>query len=91
MDILKLCIGVFVVQLIFIYTRTWNVKAISSKNIFHVLVSGAIIHIAWLFSIGLGAYSVKEIVINFELKYIPVLLSSLIGGLLGSYIAMKNK
>ena len=91
MEIFKLCVSVFIVQFIFIYTRTWNVKAISSKNTFHVLISGAVIHIAWLFSIGISAYSVKEIVLDFEIKYIPVLVSSLIGGLIGSYIAMKNR
>jgi hypothetical protein len=56
-----------------------------------VLISGAIVHIAWLLGISIGVVSVKEILINFELSYIPVVACSLAGGLLGSYIAMKKK
>jgi len=83
-------ITVFLTQLIFIGCRTWNVQAISKGNIAHVLISGAVVHLSWLVSIAIGAVSMFEIVSNFEWQYIPVVLSSLAGGLIGSYIAMKR-
>ena len=91
MTIFEYSITVFFTQLVFIWSRTWNVRAISDKNIPKVLISGAIVHIAWLLGISIGVVSVKEILINFELSYIPVVACSLAGGLLGSYIAMKKK
>lgn len=89
--IIKYSIIVFVTQLIFIGCRTWNVKAIASKNISQVLISGAIVHLSWLASIAIGAISMNEIISNFNLAYLPIVLCSLFGGLIGSYISMKNK
>jgi hypothetical protein len=90
MSILEYSITVFFTQLVFIWSRTWNVRAIADKSIPQVLASGAIVHVTWLLGISIGVVSVKEILINFELSYIPVVLCSLAGGLLGSYIAMKK-
>lgn len=89
--ILKYSIIVFVTQLIFIGCRTWNVKAIANQNIKHVLLSGAFVHLSWLVSIAIGAVSMNEIISNFEWSYLPIVLCSLSGGLIGSYISMKNK
>lgn len=91
MTILSYSIVVFFTQLVFIWSRTWNVKAIASKNIPSVLLSGAVVHIAWLIGISIGVVSMKEIMLNFEWKYLPVIACSLCGGLLGSYISMKSK
>ena len=82
---------VFITQLIFIGCRTWNVKAIAQNSIPQVLISGAIVHIAWLISIAIGAVSMHELLTSFEWKYVPIILCSLTGGLLGSYISMKSK
>ena len=83
-------ITVFITQLIFIGCRTWNVQAIAKGSIPQVLISGAIVHLSWLVSIAIGAVSMFEIVSNFEWAYLPVVAASLLGGLIGSYIAMKR-
>lgn len=89
--ILKYTVLVFVTQLVFIGCRTWNVKSIAAKNISHVLISGALVHISWLVSIAIGAVSMHEIIANFQWQYVPVIFASLTGGLLGSYLSMKSK
>lgn len=89
--ILHYSIIVFVTQLIFIGFRTWNVKAIAKQNITHVLISGAVVHLAWLVSIAIGAVSMNEIISNFEWSYLPIVFGSLSGGLIGSYLSMKSK
>jgi len=89
--IVKYSIIVFLTQLVFIGCRTWNVKAISKDKIGQVLLSGSLIHIAWLISISIGAISVNEIISDFDWRYLPVVICSLIGGLVGSYISMKSK
>jgi len=89
--ILKLSIIVFFTQLIFIGCRTWNVKAIADKNIKQVIISGAFVHLSWLVSIAIGAVSMHEIITNFRLEFIPIVLCSLSGGLIGSYLSMKSK
>lgn len=89
--IMTMTISVFFVQLIFIGTRTWNVNAIAERNLKSVLLSGAIIHIAWLISISIGATSVARLMEDWDMRYIPVIIASLSGGLLGSYLALMNK
>lgn len=89
--ILYYSIVVFITQLIFIGSRTWNVKAIAKNDIPMVLLSGAIVHIAWLVSISVGVVSMSQLMMNYNHQYIPVILCSLSGGLLGSYISMKSK
>lgn len=89
--VLQYSIIVFVTQLIFIGCRTWNVKAIATKNIPQVLISGAFVHLSWLVSIAIGAISMHEIISNFEWSYLPIVACSLLGGLIGSYISMKSK
>ena len=89
--VLQYSIAVFITQLIFIGCRTWNVKAISRNNIPQVLLSGAIVHIMWLLSISIGVVSMKEILVNFKWSYLPIVACSMTGGLLGSYISMKQK
>lgn len=89
--VVKYSIIIFIVQLVFIGCRTWNVKAIAKNNIKEVLISGAIIHISWLISIAIGSVSMYKVMDNFSLEYLPIVLCSLVGGLLGSYIALINK
>lgn len=78
-------------QLVFIWARTWNVKMIAANNLKGVLISGAIVHAAWLLGITIGVVSMKEILINFQWEYTPVLLGSMFGGLLGSYFGLLEK
>ena len=89
--ILNYSIIVFITQLVFIGFRTYNVKAISRNDMIGALCSGAIVHLAWLVSIAIGAVSMNEIITNFRLEYLPIVLCSLSGGLIGTYLALKNK
>ena len=90
-EILNYCISVFITQLIFIGTRTWNVRSVSKGNISHALISGTFVHISWLVSISIGVISMNEIIINFQYDYIYVILCSVSGGLLGTYVGMREK
>tara|TARA_R110000851_G_scaffold212649_3_gene365355 strand:- start:635 stop:916 length:282 start_codon:yes stop_codon:yes gene_type:complete len=89
--VIKYSIIIFITQLIFIGARTWNVRAIAEKNITQLMISGSIVHLAWLVSITLGVVSMKEIMLNFKLEYLPIIICSLTGGLIGSYIGLKAK
>ncbi len=82
---------VFLTQLIFIGSRTVNVKAIADKNMKKAMFSGAVIHIAWLVSISIGVVSINSVIKDFNLVYIPVIFCSLAGGLLGTYWGLKDK
>ena len=86
-----MAITVFVTQLVFIGFRTLNVKAVSKGNTKGALITGAIVHLSWLVGIAIGAVSTNEIISNWDWKYLPVVLCSLSGGLLGTYLAMKEK
>ncbi len=89
MNILELSITVFFTQIVFIGSRVINIRAIAKNNIAGALVSGAVIHIAWLISIAIGATSMNAIIADFEWKYVPIVICSLSGGLLGTYWSMK--
>ena len=89
--ITQLAITVFATQLVFIGCRTWNVRAVSAGNLKQVLISGAIVHIAWLASVAIGAVSMNEIITNFRWEYWPVVLGSLSGGLIGSWMGLKER
>jgi len=91
LEIYLQAVVVFTTQLVFIGMRTWNVKAIAKNNMRGVLISGAIIHLAWLVSVTLGVNSMVEIMREFQWKYLIVIAGSLSGGLLGSYLALQEK
>lgn len=82
---------VFATNLIFLWARTWNVRAIADKHIWGVMWSGTVVHLSWLVSISIGAVSITEIMRDWSMEYIPVVIASLSGGLLGSYIGMLEK
>lgn len=89
--ILELAITVFITQLIFIGARTWNVRAVALDRLGEVLLSGAIVHLAWLVSIAIGASSTYEIINNWNWSYLPIVLCSLIGGIIGSWIGLRAR
>jgi hypothetical protein len=89
--IVELSVTVFITQVVFLFARVWNIKAIAKNDIPQALLSGALIHLAWLISLSIGAMSLNEIIINLELSHLPVLAASLAGGTLGSYLSMRNK
>lgn len=78
-------------QLVFIGFRTVNVKAIADNNLTKALTSGTIVHWAWLVSIGIGGYSMSEIILNFDWSYVPVVICSTVGGLIGTWLGLKTK
>lgn len=90
-NVISYSVIIFITQLVFIFCRTWNVKAIASKNIIQVLVSGGFVHLSWLVSIAIGAVSMHEIISDFRWEYLPIVICSLSGGLVGSYFSMKSK
>ena len=90
-SIWALTIYMFLSQLFFIGARTINVKAVASGNIFAACTSGTLVHWGWLLSIGLGAFSMKAILIDFQFEYIPVIMASTLGGIIGTIWGMKNK
>lgn len=89
--IVEYSITIFLTQLIFIGCRTWNVKSIAKNDIKQVLISGTFVHLSWLVSIGLTSISMIQIIQNFKLEYLIIVFFSLAGGLLGSYIGLKER
>lgn len=89
--ILKYSIIVFITQIVFIGCRTWNVRAIANNNLVEVLISGALVHLAWLVSIAIGAISMNAIIQNFQWSYLPIIICSTIGGMIGSWVGLKQK
>lgn len=78
---------VFVSYFCFIYLRTSNVIHTTERNIIGSLVSGGLVHIAHLIATGLG---INAILSDLTVYY-PVLIGSLTGGLLGTYVGIKTK
>jgi len=91
MSVFQLTAIMFINNIIFIGFRTINIKAIAEKNINMALFSGAIIHWSWLISIAIGATSMYEIINDFKFEYIPIVMASTIGGLIGTYIGLYKK
>jgi len=89
MTILQMALLQLITQFVFIGARTWNVIAIAKGDICRAAISGAIVHIAWLVSITIGVVSMTEIMMNFRLDYLPIVLCSLAGGVVATIIVMK--
>ena len=87
---MEMTITVFITQFIFTWGRTWNIKAISDRNVKQVLISGTIVYFCWLISIAFGTISVIEVVQKLNMDYIPVIVAGLIGGNLGGIVKLKN-
>lgn len=90
-EIFYMSITVFVTQIVFIGCRTWNVKAIGKDKVGQALISGGLVHLSWLLSTAIGVTSTANILIEFRLDYLSVILCSLVGGLIGTYIPMHKK
>lgn len=81
----------FSTQLIFIGCRTWNVKAIAKNNMIQTMLSGTIVNISWLVSMGLGGVSMANLINHFQWQYVPIVAACVLGGAAGTYIGMKDK
>ena len=71
-------------QIIFLYLRTLNVKAISDNNTWKAIWTGWGIGIAWMIGIAIGVKAMME------LQIFPISMH-LLGGTIGTLIAMKKK
>lgn len=91
MDIIIQCIIVFFTQFAFVWLRTLNVRAVALHNIPAVVITGGFVHLTWLVGIAIGANSMYKIMNDFRLEYLPIILCSLVGGILGSILGMKQK
>ena len=91
MSIAALTVTMLIMQIIFIFSRTWNVIEVAEKNINKAIISGLLVHISWLFTIAIGATSMYEIMANFEWRYIPVVMASCTGGMIGTWLAVRGK
>jgi hypothetical protein len=89
MSITTLTLLVFLNQLIFIGLRTYNVRTIADNKITASMITGFFIHLAWLLGISIGANAGIKI-LDGQWEYLPVVLASSIGGLLGTFLAMKQ-
>lgn len=89
--ILIYSIIVFVNQFLFIWLRTWNIIVTAERNLSKVIISNVLIHTSWLVSIAFGVISIIEIVQELDLRYLPVIISSIVATAFGSYTAIKNK
>jgi len=81
---------VFVTQIIFLWARTYNVRANAMLHIRNTLLSGAIIHMVWLISISIGASGVYKVLVDHDWKFVPVIIFSLGGSLIGCYIGLRK-
>lgn len=88
--VIKYSIVVFITQVIFLWSRTWNVQSVARGDVKGALLSGTVVHITWLLSLSLGVTSMNEVISNFDISFVPVVVCSLFGGLLGTYWSMKN-
>ena len=71
-------------QILFLYFRTLNIEAVTDKNITKAILTGWGIGITWMISTAIGVSAV----LNFE--FMPI-ICHLLGGSIGTYLAMKNK
>ena len=71
-------------QVVFVYFRTVNVKAVANGNLAIAVLSGNAIGITGLLSMAIGINSI------IDGQLLPV-LTYLLGGAIGTYLAMKRK
>lgn len=83
LTVMQMTVLVFIVQLIFIYLRTLNLKHVAQGRIFAAIMSSNGIAIAWMVSVTIGVSSLLSG------EILPI-LAHLLGGTLGTYLGMKK-
>ena len=81
---------IFVIQVFFLWARTWNIRSIAKGDIAGALISTAIINLSWLMNVAIGGVGMTKIV-NGDMTGVLPVLCSLAGGLIGTYIGLKQK
>ena len=81
---LTLGLIVLVSQVIFLYLRTINVKAVAGGFLWTSIWTGWGIGIAWMIGIAIGANAMMEG------QLFPIAMH-LVGGTIGTYIGMREK
>jgi hypothetical protein len=82
---------VFITQIVFIWSRTWNIRATARGNMVESITSGVVIHISWLISTAIGVSSISKMIEHFDWAHIPIIIASTVGGIIGTYIGMKKR
>lgn len=84
LDSIELSVLIFISQVIFLYLRTLNIRHVSEGRMLKALLSGNGIAIFWMLSIAIGVNAL------WEGDWTPI-IAHLLGGSLGTYLAMKRK
>lgn len=84
LTIYEMSIIVFFTQIIFLWLRVLNIRYIAAKNTLGAVVSGNGVAIAWMVGIAIGANAMME-------GHMLPIIMHLIGGSIGTYVAMRGK
>lgn len=90
-NIFGLTVTMFLTQLVFIYFRTLNVRYVATGNKWGAVLTGTMVHWAWLVGIAIGVASLTDIIVNWRLDYLPVIIASTVAGGLGTWWGMYRK
>lgn len=90
-EIVIQCILGFTSQILFLLFRTINIHATANLKMKEVMISGFLINATWIMGIGIGANGAKELIMNGNWYYLPVVLSMTAGSMLGAYIGIRKK
>ena len=75
---------VLVSQIVFLYLRTLNVKAVTNDEMWKAIWTGWGIGIAWMIGIAIGANAMME-------GHSLPIIAHLVGGSIGTWMGMKEK
>ncbi len=75
---------VFFSEIVFLYLKTINIKAISKGNTTKAILSNSGISIAWLIGVSISVNSILNG------KLLPI-LAFLLGGAIGTFLAMRKQ
>ena len=75
-------ISLFILQLLFQLTRIFGTRVIAKEHLMLTMIMTAIIQVLWLATTAMGVQAVIEMDVAMITAY-------MIGGLLGTYMAMK--
>ncbi len=75
---------IFMTQIIFLYFRTLNVQYVSEHRVLASIITGNLVAVSWLISVGIGVSAIMELE--------PlVITANLAGGSLGTWLGFKLK
>ena len=87
--VLEYSIAMFISQLVYTGFRTLNMRYIAENKYYGIQITSSIVHLSYLVSIAVGAVSIKEIIEDFRIDYLPIIAASLAANWIGNWIALK--